>query len=113
MIVVSDSRVRMYAEVVIHAFYARPEGIERDATANHVSLRRDTVAVHDLVRLARRTTGARRGGRARAKVVRTVRLMDTLEERALRSGRESGLRSERRDFSTEGQKAQRRRNTRS
>ena len=65
----------MYAEVVIHAFYARPEGIERDATANHVSLTRDTVAVHDLVRLARRAARTRRGRGARAEVVRTVRLM--------------------------------------
>ena len=75
MIVVGDGRVRMDAKVVIHAFDARPEGVERDAAANHVSLMRDTVAVHDLVRLARRAAGARRGRSARAEMVRTVRLM--------------------------------------
>ena len=74
MIVVGDGGVRMHAELVVHAFNGRSEGIERDATANLGSPRRRAVTVHDLVRLARRTTRARRGGRARAKVVRAVGL---------------------------------------
>ena len=64
----------VHAELVVHAFDGRSEGIERDATANLGSPRGRAVTVHDLVRLARRTTGARRGGRARAKVVRAVGL---------------------------------------
>ena len=74
MIVVGDGGVRVHAELVVHAFDSRTEGIESDATADLVSPRRRAVTVHDLVRLARRTTGARRGGRARAKVVRAVGL---------------------------------------
>ena len=74
VIVVGDGGVRVHAELVVHAFDSRTEGIESDATADLVSPRRRAVTVHDLVRLARRTTGARRGGRARAKVVRAVGL---------------------------------------
>ena len=67
MIVVGDGGVRVHAELVVHAFDSRTEGIERDATANLGSPRRRTVTVHDLVGIARRTTGARRSGRQRSR----------------------------------------------
>ena len=86
MIVVGDGGVCVHAELVVHAFDGRSEGIERDATANLGSPRRRTVTVHDLVGLARRTTGARRGGRARAKVVRAVGLKRDVRAKATQWG---------------------------